>query len=1012
MSADGETIKAVKKLRQNRPNIVEALLHNPSPAFDEAIARSALSWEEYDQIVSRGSKADEIRQCLDTMDGKGEACAEKFLAILHDLRGSYPRLRSWVDNDGQRSDTCVRNVETKLDRFSNEKLLFLMKMEKSSLSEELWKEFPKLCCKAREAGLLPQCFSELFGQLIEMNADNRVDFLLNLILEGGPKNACTFWHILECDGRTRVVVEKTINKLKTNENMREMLRKYVAAKDDLSNELMKRVRIIKDYNAVPGESTDLEDRFVEPIIIKSKFGFLAGSESYENSFRDREHNLKKFDEDRVTRDDMFERQDPWVDVLSHVVVFGAPGVGKTMFSQKVVFDWTFKDGKLNKRFDFVLLFKCRNLNNVCSQTTLRDIVLNEFPCLEEVVDDMLKNSYRLLLILDALDEMKHHMDFDNVCRSPWQLHSLGGIMAGLLKGNILKCATIMVTTKLVGLRWLNHVNLDPKTTCAFEIMGFSKEETQGFFRKFYKNEEIAKQVFHHLLANDVLASLCFNPIFCWITATCLGKYFSHSNGKMSNLAPKTMTELFSQYILLHLEHHGGKIVSSSPDTLLGLCQLAFDGVKEKKILFTAEDLSDHGIMKIPPAFLSEVYQKNENKCICYHEFFHLTVQEFFAALYFFLPRCANSVDMVFARSNDADDGRYQIVRRFLSGLLAERPRSTLLSHFESLTTKPKKTIYAWLKQQNHKDLNCFHCLYELQDTDFTQAVMGDMEFVNLTQEMTSPVDCTAVVYALQTSNKPVNSWYVELGSTDSTQRMKILAPAFLLCEKLQFVKQPIGDDIEIFVEAMLSKPNRLKDLTISACMLSTNFGPTLRMLINHSNLEVLDLFNNPIGDEGLESLAVGLLPCAKLQCLLLRRCNLSHKSAPVLSNLINNSNLKVLELEDADPVMERHLKFKRGLDDLLLPYKELHRNLRQSARQLSITHFFSPAPSTFTPPASSPAILSVSSPASSPTPSTAPPPTSPSVHDVAGLSSGSSSEFEEFRDFNSSSSSFESCVCL
>ena len=50
-----------------------------------------------------------------------------------------------------------------------------------------------------------------------MNSDNRVDFLLNLILEGGPKNACTFWHILESNGKTRVVVEKTINKLKTSE---------------------------------------------------------------------------------------------------------------------------------------------------------------------------------------------------------------------------------------------------------------------------------------------------------------------------------------------------------------------------------------------------------------------------------------------------------------------------------------------------------------------------------------------------------------------------------------------------------------------------------------------------------------------------------------------------------------------------------------------------------------------------------------------------------------------------
>ena len=47
------------------------------------------------------------------------------------------------------------------------------------------------------------------------------------------------------------------------------------------------------------------------------------------------------------------------------------------------------------------------------------------------------------------------------------------------------------------------------------------------------------------------------------------------------------------------------------------------------------------------------------------------------------------------------------------------------------------------------------------------------------------------------------------------------------------------------------------------------------------------------------------------------------------------------KLLDSDPVMEHYLKLKRVLDDVMLPYKKLHRNLRQSARQLTITYFFS-----------------------------------------------------------------------
>uniref|UniRef100_UPI00358FFD83 UNC93-like protein MFSD11 n=1 Tax=Myxine glutinosa TaxID=7769 RepID=UPI00358FFD83 len=44
-------------------------------------------------------------------------------------------------------------------------------------------------------------------------------------------------------------------------------------------------------------------------------------------------------------------------------------------------------------------------------------------------------------------------------------------------------------------------------------------------------------------------------------------------------------------------------------------------------------------------------------------------------------------------------------------------------------------------------------------------------------------------------------------------------------------------------------------------------------------------------------------------------------------------------VQDTDPVVERYLKFKRGLDDALLPYKELHRNVGQSVRN-SVRLFF------------------------------------------------------------------------
>uniref|UniRef100_A0A8C4QRW2 NACHT domain-containing protein n=1 Tax=Eptatretus burgeri TaxID=7764 RepID=A0A8C4QRW2_EPTBU len=513
----------------------------------------------------------------------------------------------------------------------------------------------------------------------------------------------------------------------------------------------------------------------------------------------------------------------------------------------------------------------------------------------------MENAFRVLLVIDALDELKHPLDFDNVCKSPQEPNKVGSIIAGLLQGTLLSQGTVLVTTRLVGLQWLHRVDYDPISTCMVEIMGFSREKTEGYFEKFYRDEDKAKQVLEHLSENEVLSSLCFNPVFCWITATCLSRYFDSNDKSTRDPVPKTMTEIFSLYLHLHLRHHGAESITRFSDSLLSLCRLAFHGVKERKILFSDEDLRREGITNVPQGFLSEVFVKTEVESVCHYEFFHLTVQEFFAALYFHLPECEESVDEVFVKHKNRDDDRFQIVQQFLSGLFANKPRDTLGKHFK-LSTKSEDKVHSLLKENKHKDLNCFHCVYELQDIEFTKTMMEDVKFEELTQNMNSTLDCTVVVYALQTANKPVvDSVMFKLGSTDLIQRMKILAPAFHLYEKLGFFLQSIGDEgLAILMKSLVSKPNQLKELRLRECNLSTKCGPILRDVKNFINLEVIELGDNDIGDEGLAGLMEGLKFQTKLRKLWLRKCNLTTKSGPLLRELKNIRNLEELELKECN----------------------------------------------------------------------------------------------------------------
>uniref|UniRef100_UPI00358FBE2C tripartite motif-containing protein 14-like n=1 Tax=Myxine glutinosa TaxID=7769 RepID=UPI00358FBE2C len=86
-------------LSRNGPNIIDALLHGPEKAFDEARRRDILDREDLDRITSKESNADKIRACLKVIEGKGEHHSRVFVEILHKLKvkRTYPRLQSWTD---------------------------------------------------------------------------------------------------------------------------------------------------------------------------------------------------------------------------------------------------------------------------------------------------------------------------------------------------------------------------------------------------------------------------------------------------------------------------------------------------------------------------------------------------------------------------------------------------------------------------------------------------------------------------------------------------------------------------------------------------------------------------------------------------------------------------------------------------------------------------------------------------------------------------------------------------
>ena len=133
---------------------------------------------------------------------------------------------------------------------------------------------------------------------------------------------------------------------------------------------MKNFRTIKDYNFAFGECLRLGDRFVEPVIVKSKPEIEVESTEHEMMKPSREYNLKKTIEDRVSMEDLFKRKMFWMQHMTKVLMFGGPGIGKSMLCKKLVVDWAEEDENIKNKFDLVFLLKCRNLNRISTETTL------------------------------------------------------------------------------------------------------------------------------------------------------------------------------------------------------------------------------------------------------------------------------------------------------------------------------------------------------------------------------------------------------------------------------------------------------------------------------------------------------------------------------------------------------------------------------------------------------------------------------------------------------------------
>jgi len=152
-----------------------------------------------------------------------------------------------------------------------------------------------------------------------------------------------------------------------------------------------------------------------------------------------------------------------------VLIEGEPGIGKTTYCQKMVYDWA--TGKQEAedclpRFETVLLLKCRDIKSnlweaIDDQLLPRDV---EEDVRKRFFSFLYQNQSNVLLVLDGLDEIP-----------PSKLPKFIGIIQG--RRELPKCRVVATARHEAGMKVRKHCDT------LLQIEGFTDEDAEEFIFK-------------------------------------------------------------------------------------------------------------------------------------------------------------------------------------------------------------------------------------------------------------------------------------------------------------------------------------------------------------------------------------------------------------------------------------------------------------------------------------------------------------------------------------------------
>ena len=362
-----------------------------------------------------------------------------------------------------------------------------------------------------------------------------------------------------------------------------------------------------------------------------------------------------------------------------VLIEGKPGMGKTTYCKKLVYDWA--TGKQEAqdcfpRFELVLLLRCHDMKSdlweaIDDQLLPRDV---QEDVREKFFNFIRHNQSSVLLILDGLDEV------------PAKTLPM---FSEIIQGRVLpKCRLVATARHEAGIKVRIHCDT------LLEIKGFTEQDAQKFIVKYFKTtENLALKLLSKLINDERLMEMAANPLNTALLCLVCEEF--------QGVFPESRTELYMEIVQCVLRRYIQKkglsetnedLIETYKTQLKHLGLIALNGLLEDNLDFEESELGSH-LADLPGfGFLSVHLGGSKLRPRRRYGFLHKSFQEFFAAFYL----CCQLLDKEISSDSLAADRRYlhelKEVLQFTCGLLAARCEETTEALVKSITT-----------QVNHED---------------------------------------------------------------------------------------------------------------------------------------------------------------------------------------------------------------------------------------------------------------------------------------------------------------------